>query len=241
MAKIRIRDSPIIIWHFLGTNNIVANCTNIQLLTLPSLCYDKSHCPRLFDQKIYEPFLIINLFFLICYSTWYYIFKLEAVSEVDSLGGRSPLFHLFHYEERKFFYISLKKLWDSGIMWLRYFSFFLSGTFVYEPILFKISMNANIVKTQFFIKSSTTLKVFQGHKQWPFYLKIHFSSVYVIDWLKKQMLLNIMNEQSLTYTKTTFVLTLTYVLMDNFLSLFLSTSTNPYFSTTKVYWIKKWV
>ena len=172
---------------------------------------------------------------MICYSTWYYIFKLEAVSEVDSLGGRSPLFHLFHYEERKFFYISLKKLWDSGILWLRDFSFFLSGTFVYEPILFKISMNANIVKTQFFIKSSTTLKVFQGHKQWPFYLKIHFSSVYVIDWLKKQMLLNIMKEQSLTYTKTTFVLTLTYILMDNFLSLFPSTSTNPYFYTTKHY------
>ena len=30
-----------------------------------------------------------------------------------------------------------------------------------------------------------------------------------------------MKEQSLTYTKMTFVLTLTYVLMDNFLSLFL--------------------
>ena len=47
-----------------------------------------------------------------------------------------------------------------------------------------------------------------------------FASVYVIDWLKKQMPLNIMKEQSLTYTKTTFVLTLTYVLMDIFLSLF---------------------
>ena len=49
-------------------------------------------------------------------------------------------------------------------------------------------------------------KVIQGHKQWPFYLKFTFSSVYVIDWLKKQMPLNIMKEQSLTYTKTTFAL-----------------------------------
>jgi hypothetical protein len=63
-------------------------------------------------------------------------------------------------------------------------------------------------------------------------LKNHFSSFYVIDLLKKQMPLNIMKEQSLTYKKTTFALykdkiclasllsdlitTLTYVLMDNF-------------------------
>ena len=51
-----------------------------------------------------------------------------------------------------------------------------------------------------------TSKVIQGHKQWYFYLKLTFSSVYVIDWLNKQMPLNIMKEQSLTYTKTTFAL-----------------------------------
>ena len=38
------------------------------------------------------------------------------------------------------------------------------------------------------------------------YLKIHFSSVYVIERLKKQIPLNIMKEQSMTYTKTTFFL-----------------------------------
>ena len=65
-------------------------------------------------------------------------------------------------------------------------------------------------RRKFFIKSSMTSKVIQGHKQWPFYLKITFSSVCVIDWLKKQMRLNIMKGQSLTY-----------VLMDNFLSFFL--------------------
>ena len=38
----------------------------------------------------------------------------------------------------------------SVIPGLRDFSFFLSNTFVYEPILFRLSMNANIVKMQIF-------------------------------------------------------------------------------------------
>ena len=56
------------------------------------------------------------------------------------------------------------------------FSFFLSNTFVYEPILFKLSMNANIVKMQIFhkIKSDLTNNDL-------FDKKFAFSSVYVID------------------------------------------------------------
>ena len=67
------------------------------------------------------------------------------------------------------------------------FSFFLFSTFVYEPILFKISMNANIVKTQFFfITSCMTLKVIQGHKLQPFYLKFTFLLfVLLINWRNK--------------------------------------------------------
>ena len=41
---------------------------------------------------------------------------------------------------------------------LRDFSFFLSSIFVYEPILIKISMNANIMKTQIFHKIKYDLK-----------------------------------------------------------------------------------
>ena len=51
-----------------------------------------------------------------------------------------------------------KKLRDSGTPGLRDFSFFLSSAFVYEPILLKISMNANIVKTQIFHKIKYDLK-----------------------------------------------------------------------------------
>ena len=77
---------------------------------------------------------------------------------VPSAGPR----YVINFKERKFFYISLK---NSGTPGLWDFSFFLSSTFVYEPILFKISMNADIVKTKFFHKSSITSKVIQGHKQ----------------------------------------------------------------------------
>ena len=45
-------------------------------------------------------------------------------------------------------------------MGFRDFSFFLSSTFVYEPILIKISMKANIVKTHIFHKMKYDLK---GH------------------------------------------------------------------------------
>ena len=51
-----------------------------------------------------------------------------------------------------------KKLQDSVTPGLRDFSFFLSSTFVYEPILLNISMNANIVKTQIFNKIKYDLK-----------------------------------------------------------------------------------
>ena len=45
------------------------------------------------------------------------------------------------------------------------FKFFLSSTFIYEPILINISMNANIMKTHSFIKQSMTSKVIEGHKR----------------------------------------------------------------------------
>ena len=92
------------------------------------------------------------------------------------------------------------------ILWLWDFSFFLSSTFVYELILLKILWMPTMWRRKYVIKSSMTSKVIQDHKQWPFNLKLTFSSFYVIDWLKKQMPLNIMKEQSLTYTKTTFAL-----------------------------------
>ena len=61
-----------------------------------------------------------------------------------------------------FFYISLK---NSGIPWFRdycNFSFFLSNTFVYEPILLKLSINVNIVKMQIFHKIKYDLR---GHSR----------------------------------------------------------------------------
>ena len=51
---------------------------------------------------------------------------------------------------------------DSVIPWLRDFSFFLSNTFAYEPILLKLSMNANIVKMQIFQKIKSDLR---GHSR----------------------------------------------------------------------------
>ena len=75
----------------------------------------------------------------------------------------------------------------------------------------------------FFIKLSMTSKVIQGHKQWPFYLKIHFFFC-LCYWL-------IGTNAAEHYERTKFdlykddicfnlILTLMYVLMDNFLSLF---------------------
>ena len=65
---------------------------------------------------------------------------------------------------------------------LRDISFFLSSTFVYEPILFKISMNANIVKTQFFHDIKHDLKDHSRSQTKTFLFKNSlFSSFYVID------------------------------------------------------------
>ena len=81
---------------------------------------------------------------------------------------------------------------DSVIPWLRDFSFFLSNTFIYEPILLKLSMNANIVKMQIFHKIKYDLR---GHLR--------------------------------LFDDICLVLTLTYVLMDNFLSLFIYILLSP--------------
>ena len=39
------------------------------------------------------------------------------------------------------------------------FSFFLYSTFIFEPILITLSMNANIIKTQIYVKESMTSEV----------------------------------------------------------------------------------
>ena len=52
------------------------------------------------------------------------------------------------------------KLPNCETLKLRNFSFFLSSTFIYEPILIKICMNANIMKTHTFYKMKYD---FQSH------------------------------------------------------------------------------
>ena len=60
-----------------------------------------------------------------------------------------------------------------------------------------------LLRCKFFIKSSMTSEVNQGHKKWPFWSKIRFFFFFCFCyWLiKKQMPLNIIKEKSLTYTK----------------------------------------
>ena len=96
------------------------------------------------------------------------------------------------FKERMFFYISLKNFGtpgfrDSEIPWFRDFSFFLSSTFVYELILLKISMNANIVKTHPFYKIKYDLK---GHSRSQtttilFKNSLFLLFVLLIDWRNK--------------------------------------------------------
>ena len=77
-------------------------------------------------------------------------------------------------------------------------------------------------RRKFFIKSIMTSKVIKIHKQWPFYLKIHFFFC-LCYWLIEE------TNAAEHYESTKFdlykddifpALTWTYVLMDNFLSLF---------------------
>ena len=122
-------------------------------------------------------------------------------------------------------------LWDSVIPGLQDFSFFLSNTFVYEPILLKLFMNANIVKMQIFHKIKSDLR---GHsrsqimtfliKNWPFLLFM----LLLIDWLNAADHYEI-TKFDLYKDDTCLFFTSTYVLMDNFLSLFFSLS--PYLTT----------
>ena len=111
-------------------------------------------------------------------------------------------------------------LWDSGIPGfsdsaIPEISFFLSSTFVYEPILSKVSMNANIVKTQIFHKIKWQTMTFL------FKINFFFCLCY---WLIEG------TNDAEHYERAKFdlykddifpILTFTYVLMDNFLSLFL--------------------
>ena len=67
-------------------------------------------------------------------------------------------------------------------------------------------MNANIVKMQIFHKIKYDLRGHSRSQIMTFLIKnsLFLLFMLLIDWLKKQMPLNIMKEQSLTYTKTPF-------------------------------------
>ena len=107
----------------------------------------------------------------------------------------------YSFYERNFFYTYLtKKLWYYRILAF----FFLAHSFM-NQFCSKFLWKLTLWRSKFFIKSSMTSKVNKGHKQWPFYLKIHFFFC-LCYWLKKQMPLNVMKEQSLTYSKTTVAL-----------------------------------
>jgi hypothetical protein len=108
------------------------------------------------------------------------------------------------------------------ILWLWDFSFFLSSTFVYEPILLKISMNANIVKTEIFHRIKYDLKGHSRSQTMTFLFKNNFIFSLFYSLIKE-------TNAAEHYERTKFdlykddlclILTLTYVLMDNFLSLF---------------------
>ena len=78
-------------------------------------------------------------------------------------------------------------LWDSGIPWLRDFGFFLSNTFVYEPILLKLSMNANIVEMQIFYKFKYELRVHSRSQIMTFLIKNELFLLFMllINWRNK--------------------------------------------------------
>ena len=67
---------------------------------------------------------------------------------------------LWNCETMKLWNYETVKLWNCETVKLQNFSFFLS--WIYEPILIKISMNANIKKTHIFYEMKYDLK---GHKR----------------------------------------------------------------------------
>ena len=145
-------------------------------------------------------------FLCFCCSTMSYRMCMQVTNTISlyKLTNALLLFICF-----KFFNISLK---NSGTLWLlipipgfRDFSFFLSSTFVYQPIL---------------IKGSMTSKVIQGHIIQPFILKSTFCLIYfvlfvlLIDrknkycwtlWKSKDNIW-LVQRQHLPCTKTTFAL-----------------------------------
>ena len=126
-----------------------------------------------------------------------------------------------------------KKLQDSRIPSFRDsvipgFSFFLSNTFIYEPILLKLSMNANIVKMQIFHKIKSDLR---GHSRSQIMILMIKNSPFLlfmlllIDWLNAADHYEI-TKFDLYKDAICLFFTLTYILMDNFLSLFSITITS---------------
>ena len=108
---------------------------------------------------------------------------------------------------------------------LRNFSFFLSNTFVYEPILLKLSMNANIVKMLIFHEIKYDLRGHSRSQIMTFLIKNSPFLLFMllIDWRNKCRWTLWKNKVWLIQRRHLpcfVVLTLTYVLMDKFLSLF---------------------
>ena len=82
-------------------------------------------------------------------------------------------------------------------------------------------MNANIEKKQFFCKMKYDIEVIQGHKRWPFYLKIYFL-FYLCYWdLRSYRTTLMLWRGCVAFLLTDLMTTLTYVLMDNFWPCFL--------------------
>ena len=75
----------------------------------------------------------------------------------------------------------------SVIPWLRDFSFFLFNTFVYEPILLKLSMNANIPMMQIFYKIKYDLRGYSRSQIMTFLIKNlpFLLFMLLIDWRNK--------------------------------------------------------
>ena len=84
------------------------------------------------------------------------------------------------FKERKFFYISLKKLRVYGIL-----AFFFRAHSFMNRFCKKFLWMLTLWRRKFFKKSSMTSKVNKGHKQWPFDLKIKklfLLFMLLIDW-----------------------------------------------------------
>jgi hypothetical protein len=173
---------------------VAAHVENIRCVIIRILFSNKEHiktinvvllfndsCTQQIQLTINKGKRNIEYFFIIEYISllFYILSRLFSKPSISSL--------IFLFKERKFFYISRKKLRDSVIPGLRDFSFFLSNTFVYDPILFKLSMNANIVKMQIFHKIKYDLRGHSRSQILTFLIKnlLFLLVMLLIDWRNK--------------------------------------------------------